>query len=73
MVSDTEVRVYFVAGIPDCYGTRAVVSETSTTIAVTVMEGVIPGAPDECELVARQASLLVRTSRSIGGRTIVAG
>lgn len=69
-VSDTEIRVYFVAGTPDCYGTRATVSETAATITIAVIEGVIPGAPDECALIARQASLLVRTSSPIGDRTI---
>ncbi|MFJ3391602.1 hypothetical protein [Leifsonia aquatica] len=71
VVSDTEIRVYFVAGTLDCYGTRAMVSETASTITITVIEGAIPGAPDECILVARQASLLIRTSSPVGERTIV--
>lgn len=70
VVSGFEIRVYFIAGTPDCYGARATVSETAAMISIAVIEGAIPGAPEECVLVARQASLLVRTSSPIGDRTI---
>ncbi|WP_205288746.1 hypothetical protein [Leifsonia aquatica] len=70
VLSDTELRVHFVAGTPDCYGTHAIVAETAATIAITVIEGALPGAPDECALVARPASLLIRTSSPIGDRAI---
>lgn len=71
VVSDTEVRVFFMAGSEECYGVRSVVKETETEIHVAVIEGVLPDSPDVCTMEARNASLLVETDQPIDDRQIV--
>lgn len=71
VVSDTELRVFFLAGSEECYGVRSVVEETQTEIHVAVIEGVLPDSPDVCTMEARNASLLVETDQPIDDRKIV--
>ncbi|MFT3942559.1 MAG: hypothetical protein QM705_01850 [Ancrocorticia sp.] len=69
--SETSIRVKFWVGSDRCYGTRAVVEETDTTIAIAAIEGLLPDAPQECTKEARGASLLVETKSPIGDREII--
>lgn len=71
LVDDNTIRVFFSAGTESCYGTRAVVEETDEAVEIAVIEGKIPGAPDVCTLIARQASILVETSQPVGDREVI--
>lgn len=71
LVDENTVRVFFSAGSKSCYGTRAVVEETESTVEIAAIEGKIPGAPDVCTLIARQASILVETSQPVGDREVI--
>jgi hypothetical protein len=70
-LTETTIRVHFLAGTRECYGTRNVVDESSDTIKIALIEGSLPGAPNACPLVAREASMIVTTSRPITGREIL--
>lgn len=71
VVSDSQLRVFFLAGTATCYGTRAVVDENDTTVSIAVFEGTLPDAPSECTLEARYASLLVDLDEPLSGREVV--
>lgn len=45
--------------------------ESDDHIAIDVMDGKYPGAPDACTEEARHASLLIETQQPIGDRDIV--
>jgi hypothetical protein len=71
LIDEHRIRVFFSAGSKSCYGTRAVVEETESTVEIAVIEGRLPGAPDVCTLIARQASILVETSQPVGDREVI--
>jgi hypothetical protein len=68
--SDREVRVYFLMGNPKCYGARAQVRETPNEIEIAVMEGTLPDAPENCALVAAEASILITLDMPVASRRI---
>ncbi len=70
-VSETSIRISFTADSESCFGTRAVVKESDVTIAVAVIEGTLPDAPEACTLEARAGSLVVETKEPIGDREII--
>jgi hypothetical protein len=71
VVSDRQVRLFFATGTPDCYGARAVVDEDGEAVRVATVVGTVPGAPENCSLVGRQASILVTTDAPLEGREVV--
>lgn len=70
--SETSIRISFWAGTESCFGTRAIVEESDTTIAIAAIEGTLPDAPEVCTDEGRRASLVVETDKPIGGREITA-
>lgn len=72
VIAARSIRVTFWAGTPRCFGSRYVVEETHDAIAIAVIEGKIPNAPNACTEEARQATLVVQTQHPIGDRNIVA-
>ena len=70
VVSDQELRFHFPTGTPDCYGSRTVVEEDASVIRVATVVGAVPGAPENCALVGRTASIVVRTEAPVGDRTV---
>ena len=73
VVSDTSVRIFFSMGNPKCHGVRAAVEEDSSTVRITLYEGMLPNAPTECAALAVDASILLTTRNPIGTRSIIAG
>lgn len=70
-VSDTQIRVFFVAGNPACYGTRAITEQTDSEVAVAVIQGTLPEAPEACAALAFQGSLLIDLDAPLGDRPVV--
>ena len=71
VVDETKIRVTFWAGTHRCFGSRYVVAETNEKIAIAVIEGKLPDAPQACTEEARLASLVVNTRQPVGERDIV--
>lgn len=71
VIDETKIRVTFWAGTHRCFGSRYVVAETNTVIAIAVIEGRLPDAPQACTEEARLASLVVNTRQPVGQRNIV--
>jgi hypothetical protein len=71
VVSDRQLRFFFATGTPNCYGARAVVEEDGEAVRVATVVGTVPGAPENCSLVGRQASILVTTDAPVEGREVV--
>lgn len=69
-VGDRKIRVYFLMGDPTCYGVRARVHETPDAVHITVLQGSLPNAPEQCSLEAAEASLLVTSPSPVAGRRI---
>jgi ferric-dicitrate binding protein FerR (iron transport regulator) len=69
-LGDREIRVHFLMGNPRCYGVRSEVRDTAGAVEITVLEGTVPGAPQNCTLDAAEASLLVTVAAPVGGRRI---
>lgn len=70
-VAENQLRFFFMAGTPSCYGSRAVVEESGTAVSVAVIEGTLPDAPDACTDEGRFASLLVETDAPVGEREVL--
>lgn len=70
-VSDTQVRVSFVGGNPACYGTRAITEQTGSEVAVALIQGTLPEAPEACTALAFQGSLLIDLDAPLGDRPVV--
>lgn len=71
VVGPSTLRVFFSAGSESCYATRSILEETDTVIRIAIIEGELPGAPEICTLVARDASLTIEIIRPIGEREVV--
>lgn len=71
IVSENTIRLFFTARPKSCFGVRAVVKETETTVEVAVLEGKLPDAPKFCTLEARKASIVVETEQPIADREVV--
>ena len=69
-VGDSSVRVHFLMRDPRCFGVRADVSATDAAVQITVLEGTVPGAPDNCTMDAAETSLLVTLQNPLGGRPV---
>jgi hypothetical protein len=70
IVSERELRFHFPTGTPDCYGSRTAVEEDDSGIRVATIVGLVPGAPENCALVGRTASIVVTTETPVGDRTV---
>ncbi|MBB5749431.1 hypothetical protein [Micrococcus sp. TA1] len=70
VVSERELRFHFPTGTPDCYGSRTAVEEDDSGIRVATIVGLVPGAPENCALVGRTASIVVTTETPVGDRTV---
>lgn len=70
-ISPHRLRVFFTTGDPKCYGSRAIVRQSSTQVAVAVIVGVLPGAPKQCTAIGRYASLLVTLDAPLGDRRVI--
>ncbi|MDO5092436.1 MAG: hypothetical protein Q4D79_03280 [Propionibacteriaceae bacterium] len=73
VTGERELRVHYVAGNPACFGVNVAVQETETEIAINLVEGAVPGAPEMCTAVGRMGSLLIQLEHPIGERTITQG
>lgn len=71
VIGETKIRVAFWAGTHRCFGSRYEVAETNQEIAITVIEGKLPDAPQVCSEEARLATLVVNTRQPVGERRIV--
>lgn len=66
------IAVNFTAGTPECYGIDPVVTETDTTVEVTVRAGVLPETADKmCVLISLMGTVEVPLQAPIGDRTVV--
>lgn len=71
-VDANTIALNFTAGTPECYGVDPVVTETDTTIEVSLRMGTLPEAADRmCILIAVMGSVEVPTTAPIGDRTVV--
>ena len=68
--SEKTIRVFFQNGDPKCYGARAELEESSSSISIAVIVGVLPDAPETCLMVGVESWLLVNTREPIGSRAI---
>jgi hypothetical protein len=68
--SDREIRVYFLMSNPKCYGARAQLRDTPNAIEIAVIEGRLPSAPENCALVAAEASILITLDKPVASRRI---
>lgn len=69
-VGERQIRLHFLMGDPRCYGVRADVRETDADVRITLFQGSVPGAPDNCALDAAEASLLVSLRAPVGDRQV---
>jgi|GEM_PF-3849312 len=72
VLSDKTIAVYFMTGVPSCFGARAVLEEKDDSIGLAVVGGTVPDGPEVCILLARDAYFVLRTEKPIGKRTIFA-
>ncbi|MFZ2175950.1 MAG: hypothetical protein WAW17_18310 [Rhodococcus sp. (in: high G+C Gram-positive bacteria)] len=71
---DHRVAIHFVTGTPECYGADATVTETDTTVAISLRTGTLPEAADKmCILVAVFGTLEVRLESPLGDRKVING
>lgn len=71
-VDANTIALNFTAGTPECYGVDPVVTETDTTVEVSLRMGTLPEAADRmCILIAVMGSVEVPLAAPIGDRTVV--
>ncbi|MCS4531461.1 hypothetical protein NXS13_02930 [Corynebacterium sp. ES2730-CONJ] len=68
-----KVRVFFNIGTPSCYGIRSEVTESRTAVTISLFEGSLPDAPEQCSLVGTSASTVVELARPLSGRLVLHG
>lgn len=71
VVSDATLRLYFIGGTDSCYGYRVDIQETDTQVAVRLVEGLIPGAPEACTMQAVYYTMIVTLQQPLGNRTVI--
>lgn len=71
IIDDTSIRVFFTGGDPKCFGSRAMIEETSSEIRIAVINGSIPEAPEHCTAVGASNSMTVETEDEIDERDIL--
>jgi hypothetical protein len=69
-VDEHHLRVGFAAGNPKCLGTRALIREDDQQVLIATIEGTLPGAPEACSLIGREATLLIALESPLSGRTV---
>ena len=70
IVSERQLRFFFLTGDPNCYGSRAVVREDPSKVEVATLVGTLPNAPSHCERVGRMGSLLITVAQPVGERHV---
>lgn len=71
-VDPTTIALNFTTGTPECYGVDPVVTETDTTIEVSVRTGALPETADKmCVLIAVMGAVEVPLEAPIGDRIVV--
>jgi hypothetical protein len=73
VVTPTSVRIFFNGANPSCYGVRTIVDESVSTVTISLRQGTLPQASDQCPLLAYQGSVLVSLGAPLGDRTIAHG
>ncbi|MDH6292100.1 hypothetical protein M2275_007039 [Rhodococcus opacus] len=69
-----KVAIHFVTGTPECYGADATVTETDTTVTISLRTGTLPEAADKmCILVAVFGTLEVPLQAPLGDRQVING
>jgi len=71
VVDEYNIRLTFWMGNEHCFGVRPVVRETETEVAIAIITGRLPNAPEVCTAEARQASMVVQTKQPVRDREIV--
>ena len=69
-ISPNQLKLYFSSGTEKCYGARAVVKESDTSVEVATIVGRLPNASANCSLIGREASVIVKTEKPIGERKV---
>jgi len=69
--SENTMGVAFSTRDEKCYGYRAVVEERNDSIAIAVVQGAIPAAPEACNLMASKRYFLLQLKNPVGNRKII--
>ncbi|NEG54682.1 hypothetical protein [Bifidobacterium platyrrhinorum] len=72
VVDEHHIRIFFTGGTPACQGYQATAKETADTVTVTLVQGLVPDAPDACTLQAVAYSMMIELKDPLGARTVVA-
>jgi hypothetical protein len=64
------LRLHFVGGDTDCYGYRTEVRENHEAVAVRVLEGTLPEAPEVCSKIGLVGTILVELDEPLGNRNV---
>ncbi|MEU2004727.1 hypothetical protein ACH47B_27370 [Rhodococcus sp. NPDC019627] len=69
-----KIAIHFVTGTPECYGADATVTETDTTVTISLRTGSLPESADKmCILVAVFGTLEVPLQAPLGDRRVING
>ncbi|MFZ2528636.1 MAG: hypothetical protein WAX14_13445 [Rhodococcus sp. (in: high G+C Gram-positive bacteria)] len=73
-VADDRIAVHFQTGTPECYGVDATVTETTTSVSVSLLGGMLPEAEGQmCIMVAVDGVLEVPLQSPLAERTVTTG
>lgn len=69
---DTTVKVWFIGGVPECYGARGTLTESDDVVEVLLEVGNPPDGADACNDIGIGSVMQLTLSEPLGSRSLVA-